>query len=90
MEHLFNDHQDYHNQQKNNQTLCHEKVHSSLRLKESQCKLKQHDQNFQMEEKPLQNKYWGQKEKNPKEQDWENNSQGSSIRESTRSISFNK
>ena len=52
--------------------------HPVLRLTESQWKLRQHDQNFPMEGKPLQNKYYRQKiEINPTEHDCESHSQGS-------------
>ena len=45
---------------------------------ESQWKVRQqHGQNFPMEGKPLENKYYHQKKEiNPKEQDCENRSQG--------------
>ena len=52
---------------------------SFTNLIESQWKLRQqHDQNFPMEQKPLQNKYQREKkQRNPKEQDYENHSMGS-------------
>ena len=54
MEHLSNDHKDHPNQQENSHKLCSEMGHPILSLLESQRKLrKQHDQNFQMEGKPL-------------------------------------
>ena len=49
-----------------------------VNLMENQWKLRQqHDQNFPMEGKPLQNKYYRQKkEVNPKKRDYENHSLG--------------
>ena len=47
-----------HNQHKNSHKLGNKTGHSLLCLMESQCKLRQqHDHNFPMEGKPLQNKY---------------------------------
>ena len=58
MEHLSNDHEDHPNQHKNSCKLCDEAGHPVVNLMESQWKLRQqHDQNFLMEGKPLQNKY---------------------------------
>ena len=58
MEHLSNDHEDYPNQHENSHKLCNEIGHPVVNLLESQWKLRQqHDQNFLMEGKPLQNKY---------------------------------
>ena len=59
--------------------LCDEIGHPIANLMESQWKLRQqHDHNFQMEGKSLQNKYQRQKkERNPKEQNCENHSLGS-------------
>ena len=59
MEHLSNDHEDRLNQHENSHKLCDKTGHPFMSLTENQWKLRQqHDQNFQMEEKPLQNKYW--------------------------------
>ena len=69
MEHLSNnDHKDHPNQHENSHKLCYEMGHPALSLLQSQLKLRQqNDQNFPMEEKPLQNKYWRQKKEiNPK------------------------
>ena len=78
MEHLSNDHEDHPNHHKNSHKLCNEMGHPIVNLIESQWKLRQqHDHNFPMEGKPLQNKYLCQKkETNPKEQDCGSLSQG--------------
>ena len=58
MEHLSNDHEDHPNQHENSHKLCNEMGYPVVNLKESLWKLRQqHDQNFSMEVKPLQNKY---------------------------------
>ena len=58
MEHLSNDHKDHPNQHENSHKLCDETGYPIVNLMESQWKLRQqHDQNFPMEGKPLQNKY---------------------------------
>ena len=58
MEHLKNDHRDHPNPYENSHKLRNEKEQPLLSLKESQWKLRQqHDQNFAMEGKLLQNKY---------------------------------
>ena len=58
MEHLSNDHKDGPNQHENSHNLCDETGDPAVNLMESQWQLRpQHDQNFQMEEKPMQNKY---------------------------------
>ena len=57
MEHLLNDREDHLNQHENSHKLCDETGHPFVNLMESQWKLIQHDQNFPMEGKPLQNKY---------------------------------
>ena len=62
MEHLSNDHKDHPNQHKNSHKLCDETGHPIVNFMESQWKLRQYDQNFQMEGKPLSNKYSFQKE----------------------------
>ena len=79
MEHLSNDPEDHRNQHENSHKLCDEMGHTNLSLLESQWKLiQQHDQNFPMEEKPLQIKYQHQKKEiNPEEQDCESHRQGS-------------
>ena len=53
MEHLSNDHEERPNQLENSHKLCDEIRHSVVSLTESQWKLRQHDQNFPMEGKPL-------------------------------------
>ena len=53
MEHLSNDHKDHPNQHKNSHKLCNETGHPILNLIERQWKLRQYDQNFKMEGKPL-------------------------------------
>ena len=70
MEQFSNDHGDHPNQHKNSHKLCNEAGHLVFNLRESQWKLRQqHDQNFPMEGKPLQNKYqYQKKERNRKEQ----------------------
>ena len=50
MEHLSNDYKDHPNQQENSHKLCNGTGHPILCLTESQWKLRQHDQNFPMEE----------------------------------------
>ena len=56
MEHLSKDYKDHLNQHKNSHKLCNKMGHSVLSLLESQWKLRQqHDQNFPMEGKSLQN-----------------------------------
>ena len=57
MEHLLNDHKDQPNQHNNSHELCNETEHPVLSLLGSQWKLRQHDQNFPLEGKPLKNKY---------------------------------
>ena len=58
MEHLSNNNQDCPNQSKNSHKQCDEAGHPIVYIMESQLKLRQqHDQNFPMEGKPLQNKY---------------------------------
>ena len=57
MEHLSNDHKNHPNQHENSHKLCDEMWHPVLNLLESQWKPRQqHDQNFQIQGKPLQNK----------------------------------
>ena len=54
MEHLSNDHKDHPNKHENRHNACNEMGHPVVNLMESQWKLRQqHDQNFQMEGKPL-------------------------------------
>ena len=53
MESLSNDHKDRPNQHENTHKLCDETGHPALSLRESKWKLRQHDQNFAMDEKPL-------------------------------------
>ena len=53
MKRLSNDHKDHFNQHKNSNKLCDEMGHPVVNLMESQRKLRQHDQNFPMEGKPL-------------------------------------
>ena len=54
MEHLSDDHEDHPNQHENSNKLCDETGDHVVNLMESQWKLRQqHDQNFQMERKPL-------------------------------------
>ena len=53
MEHLLNDHEDQPNQHNNSHELCDETEHPVLSLLGSQWKLRQHDQNFPLEGKPL-------------------------------------
>ena len=76
MEHLSNDQKDHPKPHENSHKLCNEMGHLVVNQFESQWKLRQqHDQNFPMEGKPLQNKYQHQKkERNPKQQDFENQS----------------
>ena len=71
MEHLSNDQEDHPNQHMNSHKPCDETRHPGLSLLESQWKLRQqHDQDFPVEEKQLQNKHWHQKkERNRKDQD---------------------
>ena len=78
MEHLSNDHLDHPNQHKNSHKLCNKTGHTVVNLMESEWKLtQQHDQNFPMEGKPLENKHQHRKkERIPKEQDYENHSPG--------------
>ena len=58
MEHRSNDHDNHPKQHENNHKLYDETGHSVFSLLESQWWLKQqHDQNFPMEGKSLQNKY---------------------------------
>ena len=58
MDYLSNNHKDSPNQYKTSHKLCDETGHPLANLMESQWKLRQqHDQNFQMEGKPLQKKY---------------------------------
>ena len=57
MEHLSNDHEDRPNQHETSHKLCDETRHPAVNLMESQWKLKQqHNQNFPIEGRPLQNK----------------------------------
>ena len=57
MEHLSNDQEDHPNHHENSHKLCNEMGHLAVNLMGSQWKLRQeHDQNFPMEGKPLQNK----------------------------------
>ena len=76
MEHLSSDHEDHLNHHKNSHKQCDEIGYSVVNLQEGQWKLRpQHDQNFPMEGKLLQNKYQRhKKERNPKEQDCKNHS----------------
>ena len=76
MEHLSSDHKDPPNQHENSHKLCDEMGHPIVNLMESQWKPRQqNDQNFPLEGKPLQNKYYCQKKEiNSKEQDYENHS----------------
>ena len=53
MKHFSNDHEDRPNQHKNSNKLCNEMGHPVVNIKESQWKLRQHDQNFPKEGKPL-------------------------------------
>ena len=53
MEHLSNDHEDHPNQHENSHKLCDETGNPVLSLLESQWKLRQHDQTFPIERKPL-------------------------------------
>ena len=78
MEHLSNDDEDHPYQHENSHKQCDETGHPVVNMMEGQWKLRQqHDQNFQMEERPLSNKYYCQKKEiNPKEQDYENYSLG--------------
>ena len=56
MEHISNDYDDHPNQHENSHKPCDEMGNLVLSLLESQWKLRQqHDQNFPMEGKPLQN-----------------------------------
>ena len=56
MDYLSNDHEDCPNQHENIQRLCNEMGNPIVNLMGSEWKLrKQHDQNFPMEGKPLQN-----------------------------------
>ena len=58
MEYLSNGHEDHPSLHDKSHKLCDETGHPVLSLLESQWKLRQqHDQNFPMEGKPLQNKY---------------------------------
>ena len=57
MEHLSNDHKDHPSQHENSHKLCNETEHPVVNLMESQWKLRQHDQNFSIEGKPLWRKY---------------------------------
>ena len=78
MVNLSNDHKDHPNQQQNSHKPHNKRVHPVLNLLESQWKLRQHDQNFPMEGKPLKKELEERRRrKNPKEQDCENHSQGS-------------
>ena len=64
MEHFSNYHKDHPNQHENGHKLCNETRHPVLSLRKSQCD--QYDQNFPIEGKPLENKYYHQKkERNP-------------------------
>ena len=70
MKYLSNDHEDHSKQLQKSHIIYEIKQVPFLSLMERQWKLRQqHDQNFSMEGKPLQNKYQRQmKEINPKEQ----------------------
>ena len=57
MEHLSNDCKDYPNQHENSHKPRDETGYPVLSLLEIEWKLRQHDQNFPIEGKPLQNKY---------------------------------
>ena len=57
MEHLSNDQEDHPNQYENSHKPRDETGHPVLSLLEIEWKLRQHDQNFPIEGKPLQNKY---------------------------------
>ena len=61
---LSNNHEDHLNHHKNSNKLRNETRHPIMDLMGSQWKLRQqHDWNFPMEWKPLQNQYWCQKKK---------------------------
>ena len=85
MEHLSNDHKDCSNQDKNSHDLFNEMGHPIVGMTERQWKLRQqHEQNFLMEGKPLQNKFYPEtKERNPKEQEFESHSQGIQVEKLT-------
>ena len=53
MEHPSNEHEDHPNQHENSHKLCDETGNPVLSLLESQWKLRQHDQTFPIERKPL-------------------------------------
>ena len=78
MEHLSSDHKDHPNKHKNSHKLCNEIGHLILILMKRQWKLRQqHDQNFLMERRPLQNKsFCKKKDINPKVQDSKGQRQG--------------
>ena len=77
MEHLSNDHKDHLNQHKNSNKQCDETEHPVVNLMESQWKLRQLDQNFLIEGKPLYNKYRRKKSKRGSQRIYENHSRGS-------------
>ena len=57
MEHLSNNHEDRPNKHENSHKQCSEMGHPVVNLMKSHWKLtQQHDQNFPMDGKPLQNK----------------------------------
>ena len=53
MEHLSNNHEDRPNQHEKSYKLCNDTGHPTFSLMKSHWKLKQHDQNFPIEGKPL-------------------------------------
>ena len=53
MQHLSNDHEECPNQHKNSHKPYSETGHPIFNLTKSQWKLRQHDQNFPIERKPL-------------------------------------
>ena len=72
MEHLSNDHKNCPNQHKNSHKQC-DTSYPIVNIIESQWKLRQHDQNFQMEGKGIVEQIL-ESEWNPKEQNCENHS----------------
>ena len=79
MKHLLNDHKDCPNQHKNSLKLRNEMWHLVLTLAKSQWKLRQHDQNFPIEESHCRTNtsVRTKKKTNLKEQDCESHGQGS-------------